>query len=202
MGETYKHFPYSDEAAKMLAASMEGKLPATLPPVAALTPDYVVSKIDGTDGKYDFDLHKLAGGDTVHITRWQKDPMSEDDVSQSIQLSEMLDKIMERRMQSSTPMTATMMCAEYRDGIMEYREACRKISEYLVDDLKKGEIGLYSQAIINLFGHTGYTFFRDLACSHHPELHDIMLKNMANYFKGITTTKEDDDNGERKHDSD
>ncbi|WP_300943401.1 hypothetical protein [uncultured Duncaniella sp.] len=188
--KTYKHFPYSDE----MAAKLNGMCKDTehmLPAVAAetLTPECVVSKIKESEQKFEFDIHKLASGDTVHVTRWQKDSITPDDISQSIELTELLDKMMQHKLQRTTPMTATMMCAEYREGLIQYREACDKMAEYIAHDLEHGT-DLYTAAIKRLFGDVLYTFFRDIALSKHPELMEKIDNPIAQKLLG-----EDKDDG-------
>lgn len=186
----HRYFPYSDEMAAKLK-DMHGVTEHMLPVVAAetLTPEYVVSKIKESERKFEFDINKLASGDTVHVTRWQKDSITPDDISQSIELTEMLDKMMQRKLQQTTPMTATMMCAEYREGLIQYREACDKMAEYIAHDLEHGT-DLYTVAIKRLFGDVLYTFFRDIALSKHPELMEKIDNPIAQKLLG-----EDKDNG-------
>lgn len=185
-----RYFPYSDEmAAKLneMCRDVEHMLPAVA--AETLTPECVVSKIKESEQKFEFDIHKLVSGDTVHVTRWQKDPITPDDISQSIELTELLDKMMQRKLQQTTPMTATMMCAEYREGLIQYREACDKMAEYIAHDLEHGT-DLYTAAIKRLFGGVLYTFFRDIALSKHPELMDKIDNPIAQKLLG-----EDKDDG-------
>lgn len=180
----HRYFPYSDEMATKLK-DMHGDVEHKLPAVAAetLTPECVVSKIKESEQKFEFDIHKLTSGGTVHVTRWQKDPITPDDISQSVELTELLDKMMQRRLQQTTPMTATMMCAEYREGLIQYREACDKIAEYIAHDLEHGT-DLYTAAIKRLFGDVLYTFFRDIALSKHPELMEKVDNPIAQKLLG------------------
>lgn len=169
----HRYFPYSDEMAAKLK-EMCGETEHQLPAVAAElphthTPECVVSRVESSGDKHMFDIHRLNDGDTVHVTRWQKDAVTPDDISQSIELTEMLDRMMERKLQQTTPMTATSMCAEYREGLIQYREACNKIAEYVAHDLEHGT-DMYTIAIRKLFGSGVYAFFRDIALNKHPEL--------------------------------
>ena len=188
--KTYKHFPYSDEMAAKLKET-HGVVEHKLPAVAAetLTPECVVSKIKESEKKFEFDIHKLASGDTVHVTRWQKDSITPDDISQSIELTVLFDKMMQHKLQQTTPMTATMMCAAYREGLIQYREACDKMAEYIAHDLEHGT-DLYTAAIKRLFGDVLYTFFRDIALSKHPELMEKIDNPIAQKLLG-----EDKDDG-------
>ncbi|WP_300943937.1 hypothetical protein [uncultured Duncaniella sp.] len=169
-------------------------------PEGASSPECVVSKVETQGVEHAFDIHQFRDGqfhDTIHVTRWQQGPVTDEDLSQSIRLSEMVSKMFEMRraaiVSRESALTATELCQQTREAELEYRTRCNQIAEHLVEDLKNNTEGIATLTVKQIFGPVGYTFFRDLAYSHHPEIPQTRLQDILQQLSGDVSAAEGGD---------
>jgi len=169
-----------------------------MPGIPAVTSDCIVTKVEGSDGKFEFSiLRKGTNGEVeeTKVTRWQKDDVTADDITQSIDIAEILNKMAECGLvqsdEDTKPVSATSQMVGYRAFYARNKNLVEEIVEKVADDLRREDIGIYTMAVQKIFGPIGYSYFRDLAIEHHPDLYEKMQERVKKHLGSLKSLTEE-----------